>query len=115
MAAAHTWRRLTRTMSSGSARTRWELAPGALLGSALLAGCALLPGGDSDATPVSPSTAPTVATSAPSAPALTPLPTDGPGMPSVSISGFPSQAPSPTRTPTPTATATAKDAPRASR
>jgi hypothetical protein len=82
-------------MSSGSAPTRWGLAPGALLGSALLAGCALLPRGSSDASPVSPSSAPTVA-----------APTDGPGVPSISISGFPTPVPS--RSPTATATGSVK-------
>lgn len=62
--------------------------------SAVLAGCSLLPGGSSDAPPVSPSSAPTVAATAVSpTPAI---PTDGPAGPSISISGFPSLAPSPT-------------------
>ena len=92
-------------MSRSSSRHGWGLGLVAFVGSALLAGCALLPGGGPEAGPAAPtSSAPTVAASTGSSPSVSATPpTGGPGLPSISISGFPSQPPS--LTPTPTATA----------
>jgi hypothetical protein len=91
-------------MPGSSSRSGWSLGLVGIVGSALLAGCALLPGGGSDASPAGPTpSAPTVTASTPPPPSASAAPpTGGPGLPSVSISGFPSRAP----TPSPTATAT---------
>jgi hypothetical protein len=91
-------------MSARTSRTGVSRALVGLLGSALLTGCALLPGGGPEASPAGPTpSAPTVAASTPPAPSPSAVPpTGGPGLPSVSISGFPSQAPTPTATATAT-------------
>jgi hypothetical protein len=83
-------------MSRGSWR-RWGLVPAGVVGSALLAGCSLLPGGGSDAEPTAGATAPTTIATAPTSPSPAAT-TDGPVAPSISISDFPSPVPSPTET-----------------
>lgn len=92
-------------MSSAGPRDRWCLVVGGFVASTMLAGCALLPGGSSEADPTDGSVPPRAATTAPASPSPTAPPTDGPVAPSISIGGFPSTAPSPTATATATATA----------
>ena len=89
-------------MSRSSTRSGWGLGLVGVVASALLAGCALLPGVGSEASPAGPTTGvPTASATTPPGPSASAVsPTDPPNVPSISISGFPTQAPSPTRTPT---------------
>ena len=95
-------------MSSSSYPGRWGRAPVALVVSTVLAGCSLLPGGSSDASPASGSSAPTGAVSTPASPIPTGAATDKPGVPSISISDLPSASRSPSPSASATATATGK-------
>ena len=81
----------------GSARAGAPVVAVLAIGSVLLAGCSLLPGGGSDAEPTVAATAPTTVATAPVSPSPA-APTDGPVAPSISISDFPSPTPSPTTT-----------------
>jgi predicted small secreted protein len=67
------------------------------LGSAILAGCSLLPGAGSDAEPTARSTPQTTIATVAATPSLA-APTDAPPAPSISISGFSRPIPSPTET-----------------
>ena len=93
-------------MPRSSIRSGRRLLLVGLVAAAVLTGCSLLPGGRGTAEPTS---APTSEAAAPSGaaptsapPSTTAAPTDGPGVPSISFSGFPSQIPSPTATATAT-------------
>jgi hypothetical protein len=85
-------------MSSSSCPGGWGRVPVALLLWAVLAGCSVLPGGGSGASPVSPSSAPATGATPPASPTQSAAPTDKPGVPSISISGLPSITPSATAT-----------------
>jgi hypothetical protein len=83
-------------MSSSSCPRGWGRVPVALLVSTVLAGCSLLPGGGSGASPASRTDQPT----SDATPGSTAAPSDKPGVPSISISGLPTLAPTPSATAT---------------